>query len=524
MQHMRLRLPSTIISVLLAIFFVLAITRPPVKYYPMVEVETRDPTGGLVLSFLLDSRPTLFDCEALTGNISRRILEVCSICRVTQLRCNNTLNKSQEDALSEQALDIPSGRMKNGVVLFRSNNPNLALAACQETAKKSSKSAAPVECFSANSPRPNLHVVHPLWPISNLLLLIVTALSAVWLTVWLIIKYDHLHAHLSHDYCDTGPQKYHEEPTPRIGGLAIMAGLLAAGGFMLLSEKIDIDRNYGLLLIAGIPAFLGGLIEDLTKKVGVTERLLLTMLSGAIAAWLLDAVLPRLDIPGVDNAMLWPPFAVAITIFAVGGVANAVNIIDGYNGLASGFAIIAFTTLSYVAYLVGDNFVFFTAVSMASALLGFFFWNWPGGKIFLGDGGAYLTGFLLAELSVFLVARNPTVSPWFPLAILIYPIFETLYTIYRRKLMNGLSPGQPDNKHLHQLIHDNLVTHASISETPFCNLQTNNQVAKFLLAPVLVMAVVCALFWKSTGLTLTASVAYCVFYILNYRRIANREL
>ena len=303
-----------------------------------------------------------------------------------------------------------------------------------------------------------------------------------------------------------------------------MAGLLAAGGFMLLSEKIDIDRNYGLLLIAGIPAFLGGFIEDLTKKVGVTERLLLTMLSGAIAAWLLDAVLPRLDIPGVDNAMLWPPFAVAITIFAVGGVANAVNIIDGYNGLASGFAIIAFTTLSYVAYLVGDNFVFFTAVSMASALLGFFFWNWPGGKIFLGDGGAYLTGFLLAELSVFLVARNPTVSPWFPLAILIYPIFETLYTIYRRKLMNGLSPGQPDNKHLHQLIHDNLVTHASISETPFCNLQTNNQVANFLLAPVLVMAVVCALFWKSTGLTLTASVAYCVFYILNYRRIANREL
>ena len=521
---MRLRLPSTIISVLLAIFFVIAITRPPVKYYPMVEVKTQDPTGGLVLSFLLDSRPTLFDCEAKTGNISRRILEVCSICSVTQLHCNNTLNKYQVAALSEQALDVPSGRMKNGVVLFRSNNPGLALAACQETAKQSSKSAFPVECFSANNPRPSLHVVHPLWPIFDLLLLIVTALSAVWLTVWLIIKYDHLHAHLSHDYCDTGPQKYHKEPTPRIGGLAIMAGLLAAGGCMLLSEKIDIDRNYGLLLIAGIPAFFGGLIEDLTKKVGVTERLLLTMLSGAIAAWLLDAVLPRLDIPGVDNAMLWSPFAVAITIFAAGGVANAVNIIDGYNGLASGFAIIAFTTLSYVAYLVGDNFVFFTAVSMASALLGFFFWNWPGGKIFLGDGGAYLTGFLLAELSIFLIARNPTVSPWFPLAILIYPIFETIYTIYRRKFMNGLSPGQPDNKHLHQLIHDNLVTHASISKTAICNLQTNNQVAKFLLAPVLVMAVFCALFWKSTGLTLAASVAYCVFYIFNYRRMANREL
>jgi len=73
----------------------------------------------------------------------------------------------------------------------------------------------------------------------------------------------------------------------------------------------------------------------------------MTMLAGGIGAWLLGAILNRLDIPGVDTALLWLPLSVAFTIFAVGGIANAINIIDGYNGLAGGFAAIVLAAMAW---------------------------------------------------------------------------------------------------------------------------------------------------------------------------------
>ena len=205
-----------------------------------------------------------------------------------------------------------------------------------------------------------------------------------------------------------------------------------------------------------------------------------------------------------------------LTSFAVGGIANSINIIDGYHGLAGGFAVIVLAALAYVAALVGDNFVFTVALAMAGALLGFLIWNWPGGKIFLGDGGSYLLGFLLAELSVMLVTRNPEVSPWFPLLLLIYPVFETFFSIYRRKLKHGISPGQPDNMHLHQLIHDYIVLH----DERICADSTNSCVAKYLWMPAVATAVLACAFWQSTPALAGFAIAYCILYVVGYRRIA----
>ena len=288
------------------------------------------------------------------------------------------------------------------------------------------------------------------------MLAFLAAACGAWLVCWLIVKYEHLHAHLSHDHTDSGPQKFHAVPTPRIGGIGVTVGLIASGGIMMLSAHLPYEREFGLLLLAGIPAFLGGLVEDITKMVGVLERLLLTMLSGAVAAWLLGAVLTRLDVPYIDQALMWLPFALALTIFAVGGVANAINIVDGYNGLAGGYAFIITIAIAGVAAQVGDMLIFPTALALAGALLGFLRWNWPNGKVFLGDGGAYLLGFLIAEISILLVARNSGVSPWFPLLLLIHPVFETLFSIYRRKFRRGHTPGRPDALHMHQLVYSRL--------------------------------------------------------------------
>jgi UDP-N-acetylmuramyl pentapeptide phosphotransferase/UDP-N-acetylglucosamine-1-phosphate transferase len=166
--------------------------------------------------------------------------------------------------------------------------------------------------------------------------------------------------------------------------------------------------------LSAVPAFAGGFGEDVTKKIGVMARLMLTFASAVFASLLVGATLDRLDMPGLDTLLLWPVFAIAFTAFAVGGIANSINIIDGYNGLAGGYAVIVLAALAWVAGQVGDPVVLTASLAMLGALLGFLVWNYPAGKIFMGDGGAYLLGFWLGELSVLLVVRNPDVSPWFP--------------------------------------------------------------------------------------------------------------
>lgn len=515
---MKRTLVRILIFGLLALSIALAITQRPQDFYPMLEVEITDPAfsppGSSALSFLFDSQPNIKGCEALTGNIARAVLKKCPQCRIKNIQCENALSDDQQTLFTDTPLNIASGRMANGVILFHAANPEHALSACLAAETQTAAGSNPVKCFAANTPRMKPAARSILGPWA--LVLLISAFSAAWFVGWLIVKYEHLHAHYSHDHAGTGPQKYHTQPTPRIGGLIVMAGLLISLGVAAFVDAAPVEREFGLLLLAAIPAFLGGLVEDVTKKIGVLERLMLTMLSGAIAAWLLGAVLNRLHIPGIDQALLWLPFALVFTSFAVGGIANSINIIDGYHGLAGGFAVIVLAAFAYVAALIGDNFIFTVALALAGALLGFLIWNWPGGKIFLGDGGSYLLGFLLAELSVMLVTRNPEVSPWFPLLLLIYPVFETFFSIYRRKLKHGLSPGQPDNLHLHQLIHDNIVRRGKRTRIN----DTNNCVAKYLWIPAVATAVLACTFWQSTPALTGFAIAYCIFYVVSYRRIA----
>lgn len=521
---MKKRIPSLIIFSLLMIFCTLAVTQRPQAYYPMVEIEVPVPSGGLTLSFLLNRHSTLDSCETVNGNISRVTLAGCAQCRIKLIQCLNTLDETQRTQLTTAALPAPSGRFANGVVIFNATSPESALSACHASEKQSAFVQHPIKCFGANTSRPQATAAVAsgliLWSVSVLFI----AFAAAWFGGWLIVKYEHLHAHFSHDHVGVGPQKYHTEPTPRIGGVAVMLGLLAAGGVMFFADNPSVGREFGLLLLACAPAFLGGLVEDITKKVGVNERLLLTMLSGALAAWLLGAVLNRLDIPGVDQTLQWLPFAVVFTSFAVGGTANAVNITDGYNGLAAGYAIIVLVALAYVAYLVGDNLIIAIALAMGGALLGFLVWNWPSGKIFLGDSGAYLLGFILAEVSVLLVARHSEVTPWFPLLLLIYPVFETFFSVYRRMFTQGLSAMQPDNRHLHQLIHDKIVIPRQQSLGNLNRLDANSRVAKYLWIHAIVTAMLSAIFWQSTTVLIGIAIAYCIFYIVSYRQIAQWKI
>ncbi len=256
------------------------------------------------------------------------------------------------------------------------------------------------------------------------------------------------HGSVTHDHTD-GVQKFHCTPTPRIGGAAIaLAYLLIWPLVPPLQAEV-----WGLIGLAGMPALAAGLGEDLTRKVSVRWRLLATMGAGVLFALATGYVMDDVDLPGVDWLLGFWVVALLFTGFAMGGVANAINIIDGFNGLAAGTLIIMFLGFAWVADQVGDQLVLGLALLYAAIVAGFFVVNFPLGKIFLGDGGAYFCGFLLASLGVLLPSRNPEVSAWTAILICGYPVIETLASMRRKARRPGHSVGKPDRVHFHMLAH-----------------------------------------------------------------------
>jgi UDP-N-acetylmuramyl pentapeptide phosphotransferase/UDP-N-acetylglucosamine-1-phosphate transferase len=176
------------------------------------------------------------------------------------------------------------------------------------------------------------------------------------------------------------------------------------------------------------------------------------LLSALAASWLLGATVDALDIWGIDRLLEWAPIALVVTAVVVAGGVNAINIIDGFNGLASATVIVMLAAFGILAWHIGDSQVAQLAFLGLGAVLGFFCVNYPTGRLFLGDGGAYLLGFWVAEIAVLLLVRNPSVNAWQVLSICAYPVIEVLYSMYRRKVVRQLSPGAPDGLHLHTLI------------------------------------------------------------------------
>lgn len=333
-------------------------------------------------------------------------------------------------------------------------------------------------------------------------------------TGYLIVRFGRLHAGLSFDLPHSGPQKFHTRPTPRVGGVTVFAGAIAAAMVMRQAGDSGLDFTMLAFLCAAL-AFAGGLAEDVTKRVGVRLRLLLTFISAALAFFFLDARVSQLHVPGLDWALQFTLASFAFTLFAVGGFAQAMNIVDGFNGLAGVVSLIFLAAIAYVANAVGDATIFLSCSLLAAAIGGFLLLNYPRGLIFLGDGGAYLIGFLIAEFAVMLVHRNTEVSPWFALTLLSYPIFETLFSIYRKRILRKQSPGDPDGLHLHMLIHKRLVRRPG----PPASYWGNALTSPYLWLLACVGALPAVLFWQDTLALQASALCFAVLYVWLYWRI-----
>ncbi len=310
-----------------------------------------------------------------------------------------------------------------------------------------------------------------------------------------------------------GLRKVHVIPIPRIGGAAIGAGVLGGTTIAIVTQSHAI--LWIILVACGALGLAWGLIEDLSKRGDVLVRLALPGVAAALGFILLDARLTKIDIPGIDSLLAIDAVSFAFTVFAVTGVAHATNVIDGLNGLAAFTTLLASIGLALVAWIVGDPFIFSAACVLAASIGGFLLVNYPSGRIFLGDGGAYLIGLLLALLSVMLVHRNSEVSAWFPVMLFAYPIWETLFSMYRRKI-RGHSTGRADALHLHSLVYRRVVRWRGHSATA-ADYVTRNSLASLCLwvLPVLCLSLG-LIFWSNSSALQVAGVSFNAFYVVLY--------
>ena len=356
--------------------------------------------------------------------------------------------------------------------------------------------------------------------LSMILILIVSFVFALLATL-AVIASAHRHAHGAPAHDLSGPQKMHVQAVPRVGGVGIFAGVIAGA-----ASAIWVHPEYRLqimgFVVCMLPALLSGLWEDFTKSISPRRRMVALALSGLLGVLLLNGVFYRtgwlpLDQLLLANGLGWVGTVGAI--FAVTGVSNSINIIDGMNGLASMCVVLMACALAYISWQVRDVLVGSFALATLGATLGFFVWNYPRGLVFLGDGGAYVLGFIVAELGILLSARHAEVSMLAPLLIVVYPFFETLFSMYRRRFLQRRSMTQPDGIHLHTLIYRRLRRGAVNSRGVSDPRRANSGTSPYLWLLALVGIAPAAIWWHNSPLLSVALLAFVLIYLFVYWRI-----
>jgi UDP-N-acetylmuramyl pentapeptide phosphotransferase/UDP-N-acetylglucosamine-1-phosphate transferase len=313
------------------------------------------------------------------------------------------------------------------------------------------------------------------------------------------------------DYAD-GIQKFHVQRTSRLGGIAIGLGLIV--GVLASGNTLGVS-----LAVCAAPVFAGGLIEDLTNKVGPNLRLLLAFASASLGFLWLGVGVNHVGVWPIDQLLALPAAAFVITLLVVAGFTNGINIIDGFHGLASGISIIMLASFFALAWTSDDTLLIQLCGLSIASIAAFLLWNWPQGKIFLGDSGAYLLGFWVVEVGLLLILRNPEISPITPVVIGVFPLIETIFSMYRRKFLRMHPMNHPDALHLHTLVYRRLVLNPKIHQSPRDVNSANARVAWYFWFPASLFSVLALAFRTNTPVLLILVIAYLGSYLWLYRRL-----
>lgn len=235
-------------------------------------------------------------------------------------------------------------------------------------------------------------------------------------------------------------QKAHEAPTPRIGGL----GIFLAALFMAYEPLLGLP-----VLLAAIPTFFAGFIEDYSGRVSPVQRLAIMGLSPLMLMSLLPGLFFENQV--FASPLVYYLFAVLVFVGLL-SVINGLNFIDGHNGLAGGTALISVLSMAVLARMYAEPGLLYILAIVAVAIFAFLIFNYPKGRIFLGDSGAYLLGFLLGALALVFWLSRPELPAILFITLLIYPLWELAFSVLRKLCFERLSPLKSDRRHLHQLL------------------------------------------------------------------------
>jgi len=311
-----------------------------------------------------------------------------------------------------------------------------------------------------------------------------------------------------------GVQKFHYKPTPHVGGLAIFLSI----SIMVIFLPYDMQDSLIPILLVAAPIFLIGLVEDLSSKVTPLIRLMFIFIALSTSFFYLKIGVFSLGFPWVDGLLSYPIIGLAFTLLVVGGAVNALNIIDGYNGLMSGYAILASAAMAIVAYQLNDDLIVQLNLLLIASLFGFFLLNFPFGKLFMGDGGAYFVGFMLSMIGLVFVSRHDEISNWFVLGLLMYPMYELLFSIYRKKVIEGTLASQPDGFHLHMLVHRLVVVNS-----PKANKAMDNSKTSPFFWLLSLVSIIPTVFWYDDKLALIGwACMFMVVYTIIYFYISSK--
>ncbi len=316
-----------------------------------------------------------------------------------------------------------------------------------------------------------------------------------------------------------GVQRSHESLVARIGGIPVFIGFSI--GLFFIDDQSQ-SRYLLILWLASLPVLITGFYEDISAQVSPLIRLISAFLSIIIVFVWLDLGIFSLGFEWADYLLSSHVIvSLLFTLLVVGGAVNSLNIIDGFNGLLGGYSILVSLAIAYVAYTLGDNLVLQLSLSLCFSIIGFFILNFPFGKIFMGDGGAYFVGFMLAVIGLILVDRHEELSSWFLLLLFIYPMYELLYSIYRRKIIHKTDASQPDAKHLHSLVYLKFISCDLFKHNKIiCNSMTSPPMWLLSLA-----GIIPAVVWNDNQAILIIFVFFfMVIYTIIYRFLAQTKL
>ena len=303
----------------------------------------------------------------------------------------------------------------------------------------------------------------------------------------------------------SGVQKIHDGFTPRLGGLIVIIYLFFTA-FFLEDVGLGMLRD---ILISLTPVIIVTTLEDIFNNIQPLVRLVTILLSSVLLLIAHNFTWPLINIPYLMNFFLDYPILLAITmVLSLTTLANGFNLIDGVNGL---FYLSASTILGSLMILsneLQDPIIFMTCLVVLMGLLFSMPFNFPFGKMFAGDLGAYSVGIVVGFVTIVFFGNHPELPTWFVLLILFHPVFELFFTMGRRFIQKK-SMTQADGEHLHQLMYRHIRT-----TQKFSTLLANNMTTMYL-SPLYAFALLW-IWWHGAYMGFFLIVLGCVIQVTLY--------